>query len=165
MADNYFKSERRVLSTRCRVKFVPISLKQSDTDWLLLSIEWNWQDLDKGVNVSTLRGPLIMPFVFPSSCGQWSNHHPLCLPFHCSTLLFMCASWLSFSLSLYSCMSTSMHMFPVRVCCVRERLAVMGSKRQAVIFFVHRTGQFGGKQLATAIVLFLYSILSLRSVT
>ena len=62
-------------------------------------------------------------------------------------------------------MSTSMHMFPVRVCCVRERLAVMGSKRQAVNYFVHRTGQFGGKQLATAIVLFLYSILSLRSVT
>ena len=51
MADNSFKSERRILSTRFKVKFVPpVSLNKSDTDWLSLSKERNGHHLKKRVN-------------------------------------------------------------------------------------------------------------------
>ena len=52
MADNSFLEWKTGTSTRFRVKFVPISLKKSDTDWFSLLKERNWHHSDKRATFS-----------------------------------------------------------------------------------------------------------------
>ena len=52
MANNSFKSEKHVLSTRFRVKFAPVSHRKSDTKRLSLSKERKCHHSDKNVTFS-----------------------------------------------------------------------------------------------------------------